>query len=134
VQDGDVLLLDIGTTVHQLSTHLHGRPVTVTTSKLAVDEVLVPDPDIELIVPGGVVRRNYKSLVGFLMEDCVRQVRAERLFMGTSGVRSDGTAVDKTAVEVPAAAAPPSADWRRSTLSSRRGGPTQARLGHWVWG
>jgi DeoR/GlpR family transcriptional regulator of sugar metabolism len=101
VQDGDVLLLDIGTTVHQLSTHLHGRPVTVMTSNLAVYEELVPDPDIELILLGGFVRRNYKSLVGFLTEDCVRQVRAGRLFMGTSGVRSDGTVVDTTAVEVP---------------------------------
>lgn len=101
VQGGDVLLLDIGTTVHQLSTHLHGKPVTVMTSNLAVYEELVPDPDIELILLGGVVRRNYKSLVGFLTEDCVRQVRAGRLFMGTSGVRSDGTVVDTTAVEVP---------------------------------
>jgi DeoR/GlpR family transcriptional regulator of sugar metabolism len=101
VEDGDVLLLDIGTTVHRLSTHLHGRPLTVMTSNLAVYEELVPDPDIELILLGGVVRRNYKSLVGFLTEDCVRQVRAGRLFMGTSGVRSDGTVVDTTAVEVP---------------------------------
>ncbi len=101
VRDGDVLLLDIGTTVHQLSTYLHGRSVTVMTSNLAVYEELVPDPEIELILLGGVVRRNYRSLVGFLTEDCVRQVRAGRLFMGTSGVRPDGTVVDTTAVEVP---------------------------------
>jgi DeoR/GlpR family transcriptional regulator of sugar metabolism len=101
VADGDVLLLDIGTTVHRLSTHLHGRPVTVMTSNLAVYEELVPDPAIELILLGGLVRRNYKSLVGFLTEDCVRQVRAGRLFIGASGVRADGTVVDTTAVEVP---------------------------------
>jgi DeoR/GlpR family transcriptional regulator of sugar metabolism len=101
VQDGDVLLLDIGTTVHRLATHLHGRPLTVMTTNLAVYEELVPDPDIELIVLGGVVRRNYRSLVGFLTEDCLRQVRADRLFLGTSGVRTDGTVIDTTAVEVP---------------------------------
>nr|WP_281352521.1 DeoR/GlpR family DNA-binding transcription regulator [Phytoactinopolyspora alkaliphila] len=101
VEDGDVLLLDIGTTVHQLSTHLHGRSVTVMTANLAVYEELVPDPEIELILLGGVVRRNYRSLVGFLTEDCLRQVRAGRLFMGTSGVRPDGTVMDTTAIEVP---------------------------------
>ncbi|NEE04317.1 DeoR/GlpR family DNA-binding transcription regulator [Phytoactinopolyspora halotolerans] len=101
VREGDVLMLDIGTTVHQFSTYLHGRSVTVMTSNLAVYEELVPDPEIELILLGGVVRRNYRSLVGFLTEDCVRQVRAGRLFMGTSGVRPDGTVVDTTAVEVP---------------------------------
>jgi hypothetical protein len=42
------------------------------TSNLPVYEELVPDPDIELILLGGLVRRN-KSLVGFLTEDCMRQ-------------------------------------------------------------
>nr|WP_281353470.1 DeoR/GlpR family DNA-binding transcription regulator [Phytoactinopolyspora mesophila] len=101
VRDGDVLLLDIGTTVHRLAAHLHGRSITVMTSNLAVYEELVPDPEIELILLGGVVRRNYRSLVGFLTEDCVRQLRAGRLFIGTSGIRPDGTIVDTTAVEVP---------------------------------
>ncbi|WP_184829256.1 DeoR family transcriptional regulator [Jiangella mangrovi] len=101
VEDGDVLLLDIGTTVHRLAMHLHGRKITVMTANMAVYEELVPDPDIELILLGGVVRRNYKSLVGFLTEDAVRQLRAGTLFMGTSGVRADGTVVDTTVVEVP---------------------------------
>ncbi|AYY14111.1 DeoR/GlpR transcriptional regulator [Actinobacteria bacterium YIM 96077] len=101
VRDGDVLLLDIGTTVHQLSKHLRGRSVAVMTANLAVYEELVPDPEIELILLGGVVRRNYRSLVGYLTEDSLRQVRASRLFMGTSGVRADGAVMDTTAIEVP---------------------------------
>ncbi|TDE00762.1 DeoR/GlpR family DNA-binding transcription regulator [Jiangella asiatica] len=101
VEDGDVLLLDIGTTVHRLAAHLRGRQVTVMTANMAVYEELVPDPDIELILLGGVVRRNYHSLVGFLTSDAVRQLRADKLFMGTSGVRSDGTLMDTTMDEVP---------------------------------
>ncbi|WP_298327969.1 DeoR/GlpR family DNA-binding transcription regulator [Haloactinopolyspora sp.] len=101
VSDGDVLLLDIGTTVHRLAVHLRGRQITVMTANMAVYEELVPDPDIELILLGGVVRRNYRSLVGFLTEDAVRQVRADTLFIGTSGVRADGTVMDTTVVEVP---------------------------------
>ncbi len=101
VEDGDVILLDIGTTVHRLAAHLRGRQVTVMTANMAVYEELVPDPDIELILLGGVVRRNYRSLVGFLTSDAVRQLRADKLFMGTSGVRSDGTLMDTTMDEVP---------------------------------
>lgn len=101
VEDGDVLLLDIGTTVHRLAVHLRGRQVTVMTANMAVYEELVPDPDIELILLGGVVRRNYRSLVGFLTSDAVRQLRADKLFIGTSGVRSDGTLMDTTLDEVP---------------------------------
>jgi DeoR/GlpR family transcriptional regulator of sugar metabolism len=69
--------LDIGITVHRLSTHPHGRLMTVMTSNLPVYEELVPDPDIELILLVGLVRRN-KSLVGFLTEDCFRAAATRR--------------------------------------------------------
>ncbi|MGH3385725.1 MAG: DeoR/GlpR family DNA-binding transcription regulator [Nocardioidaceae bacterium] len=101
VNDGDVLLLDIGTTVHGLATLLRGRPVTVVTSSLAVYEELAEDDTVELILLGGVVRRNYKSMVGFLTEQALRQVHAQRLFLGTSGIRPDGTVLDTTVAEVP---------------------------------
>jgi DeoR/GlpR family transcriptional regulator of sugar metabolism len=101
VDDGDVLLLDIGTTVHALARRLHERPVTVITSSLAVYEELADDAAVELILLGGMVRRNYRSMVGFLTEQALRQVHAQRLFLGTSGIRRDGTVLDTTVVEVP---------------------------------
>jgi len=101
VRDGDVLLVDIGTTTSHLARALHGREITVITSSLAVYEELAHDEAVELIVLGGVVRRNYRSLVGFLTEHAIRQVHADVLFLGTSGVRRDGSILDTTAVEVP---------------------------------
>src|SRR6266498_755191 len=100
VKDGDTILLDIGTTAHRFARELHGRTITVMTSNLAVYEELVDDPDIQLILLGGVVRRSYRSLVGYLTEDALRQVRADRLFLGCSGVRPDGLVMDTTVVEV----------------------------------
>ena len=101
VCDGDAVLLDIGTTTHRLAAHLHGRDITVLTSNLAVYEELADDHAVELILLGGVVRRNYRSMVGFLTEDALRQVRADRVFLGASGVRGDGSVMDDTVVEVP---------------------------------
>jgi len=101
VREGDVVLLDIGTTVHGLAAQLHGRSVTVVTSSLAVYEELAVDDAVELILLGGAVRRNYRSLVGFLTEHALRQIHAQRLFLGTSGIRPDGTVLDTTTVEVP---------------------------------
>lgn len=101
VQDGDAVLLDIGTTTHRLAAHLHGRNVTVLTSNLAVYEELADDEAVELILLGGVVRRNYRSMIGFLTEDALRQVRADRVFLGAAGVRGDGSVMDDTVVEVP---------------------------------
>jgi len=101
VRDGQTVLLDIGTTAHRISRQLRGRALTVITSNLAVYEELQDDKDIQLVLLGGVVRRDYRSLVGFLTEDNLRQVRADILFLGTSGVRPDGQILDTTAVEVP---------------------------------
>jgi DeoR/GlpR family transcriptional regulator of sugar metabolism len=101
VHDGDVVLLDIGTTVHGLAARLHGRAVTVVTSSLAVYDELAADDAVELILLGGAVRRNYRSMVGFLTEHALRQIHAQRLFLGTSGIRPDGTVLDTTTVEVP---------------------------------
>jgi DeoR/GlpR family transcriptional regulator of sugar metabolism len=101
VHEGDTVLLDIGTTTHLVAVYLHGRAVTVLTSNLAVYEELADDNAVELILLGGVVRRNYRSMVGFLTEDALRQVRADRVFLGAAGVRDDGSVMDDTVVEVP---------------------------------
>jgi DeoR family fructose operon transcriptional repressor len=101
VEDGDVLLLDIGTTALQLARQLHGRNVTVVTSNLAVYEELRDDDAVTLVLLGGRVRRNYRSLVGHMTETSLRALYADRLFLGTSGVLPDGRVLDTTDVEVP---------------------------------
>lgn len=101
VRDGDVLLIDIGTTTSALARALRGRRVTVLTSSLAVLDVLRDDPRVDLLLLGGVVRRAYHSLVGALTEDALAQVDADRAFLGASGIRPDGQVSDTTVVEVP---------------------------------
>jgi DeoR/GlpR family transcriptional regulator of sugar metabolism len=101
VPDGAVVLCDIGTSVHRVAAHLHGRPLAVVTNSLAVYEELKDDEAIDLVLLGGQVRRNYRSMVGFLTEQALEQVHADLLFLGTSGVRGDGSVMDTTTVEVP---------------------------------
>jgi DeoR/GlpR family transcriptional regulator of sugar metabolism len=101
VADGDVVLLDIGTTTARLARNLRGRRITVITSSLAVVDELRDDATVELLVLGGILRRNYLSFVGMLTEQALREVRANRLFLGTSGIGPDGQVMDSTLVEVP---------------------------------
>ncbi len=101
IGDGQSVLLDIGTTAYRLARQLHGRRLTVITSNLVVYEELADDEGIELVLLGGMVRREYRSLVGFLTEDNLRQLHADWLFLGTSGVRPGGQVMDTTVVEVP---------------------------------
>ena len=101
VPDGSVVLLDIGTTTSLVARFLRGRTVTVITSSLAVYDELRDDPVVDLMLLGGLVRTNYHSMVGFLTEQAIAQVQADLLFLGTSGVRTNGSVFDTTAVEVP---------------------------------
>jgi DeoR/GlpR family transcriptional regulator of sugar metabolism len=101
VANRQTVIIDVGTTTLQLARQLRGRELTVVTSNLAVIEELLPDPGIELVVLGGVVRRNYRSLVGMLAEDALRQLSADVAFLGASGMREDLSVMDTTMVEVP---------------------------------
>jgi DeoR/GlpR family transcriptional regulator of sugar metabolism len=101
VEDGQTVMLDIGTTTLQVARHLRGRSLTVVTTNLAVYEELLPEPGIELVLPGGVVRRNYLSLVGMLAEDTLRRLRADIAFLGTSGIDAELAVWDTTMIEVP---------------------------------
>jgi DeoR/GlpR family transcriptional regulator of sugar metabolism len=101
VEDGEVVLIDIGTTTARLAHALRRRRITVITSSLAVVDELRDDTDVQLLVLGGILRRNYLSMVGMLTEQALREVRAHRLFLGTSGIRRDGRVMDSTLVEVP---------------------------------
>ncbi|MEU8268463.1 DeoR/GlpR family DNA-binding transcription regulator [Sphaerisporangium sp. NPDC049002] len=102
VRDGDVVLLDVGSTTVRLARHLSGRRVTVVTSSLAVVDVLRGDSAVELLLLGGMLRRApHSSLVGVLTEEALRQVSADRVFLSASGVRPDGQVTDSTIAEVP---------------------------------
>jgi DeoR/GlpR family transcriptional regulator of sugar metabolism len=101
VKDGETVLVDIGTTAHRVARRLRGRSLTVITSSLAVVDELQDEAGIQLMVLGGMLWRDYRSLVGFMTEDNIRQVHADRLILGTSGVRPGGQVMDTTVVEVP---------------------------------
>jgi DeoR/GlpR family transcriptional regulator of sugar metabolism len=99
VHDGQVVLLDIGTTTLRIARALRGRPVTVVTSSLAVLDVLRDDLAVELVILGGTVRRNFQSLVGPLTLDALGNLRTDQLFLSCTGVHPDGSVVDDISVE-----------------------------------
>lgn len=101
VHDGDVIALDIGTTVAAMCPLLVDRSLTVVTASMAVVRELAAAPDVDVVVLGGLLRPNYDSLVGTLTEAALRQVRVDLAFLGTSGVRGDGAVLDSTPSEVP---------------------------------
>lgn len=101
VTDGSVIILDIGTTTPLVAQRLRGRDITVVTSSLAVFDELRDDESVRLVMLGGVVRRNYRTLVGSLAELALTQISADLVFLTCTGVRANGHVVDNMAVEAP---------------------------------
>lgn len=101
VRDGQTVMLDIGTTTLQIARHLRGRRVTLITTNLAALDELRDDDQVEVVLPGGLVRRNYRSTVGVLAEEALRQLNADVAFLGTSAIDSDLSVWDTTMIEVP---------------------------------
>lgn len=101
VDDGQVIALDIGTSVAAMCTELRHRELTVVTSSLAVVRALIDAPRIDLVVLGGTVRPSYQSMVGSLTTSAIRQLRVHTAFLGCAGVRPDGAVLDTTPSEVP---------------------------------
>lgn len=101
VAAGDVVIMDIGTTTPLLARELRGREITVITTNLAVFDELRDDDAVRLILLGGVVRRNYRSLVGSIAEQALSEVSADVVFLSCTGVRPNGHVVDNMAVEAP---------------------------------
>jgi DeoR/GlpR family transcriptional regulator of sugar metabolism len=100
VGDGDVVVLDIGSTTPLVARELRGRPVTIITSNLAVLDEVRGDDAVELVLLGGVLRRNQQSLVGPLAEQVVGHLSADVMFLSCTGVRG-GRVLDNMAVEAP---------------------------------
>ncbi|MFT0762313.1 DeoR/GlpR family DNA-binding transcription regulator [Scrofimicrobium sp. R131] len=101
VEDRQVVLLDIGTTVAMVARHLRDRPVTVVTASLAVVDELRDSSVTEVIVLGGVLRPSYLSLVGPMTQGALDYLAADVAFLGTSGIAPDLTVLDTTGTEVP---------------------------------
>jgi DeoR/GlpR family transcriptional regulator of sugar metabolism len=83
LRDGQVILLDSGTTALEVARHL--RPeleATVITNSPHVAVVLADHASVEVVVLGGMLEKNARALVGAATIEALRSVRADVLVLG----------------------------------------------------
>ena len=87
VDDGDTIILDVGSTALELAHALRGRSaLTVLTASLPAALALADQPGIRVIVTGGIVRAGETSLVGALAERAFDGFNCDTLFLGVGGI------------------------------------------------
>ena len=95
VPDGSSLFINIGTTTEEFARAITGRRgLLVITNNLHVVPILLPSPEIEVVVAGGLVRRADGGIVGEATMDMVSQFKVDIAVIGASALDEDGTLLD----------------------------------------
>mgnify|MGYP006277252049 FL=1 len=85
VEEGDTLLINTGSTTSQVLRNLCGKSMRVISSNVnAIMEV--EDPNIELLLTGGVFRKQSNSLIGFFAHSMLEQVCGSKAIIGVDGL------------------------------------------------
>lgn len=95
------LFLNIGTTTEAVAVELlshHG--LLVVTNNMNIAHILSANPDIEVVVTGGQLRRSDAGLIGDLTKATIRQFRFDFAVIGCSALREDGDILDYDIREV----------------------------------
>ncbi len=86
IENGDTIILDSGTTTIEITKHLSKlSDLTIITNALNVANQLVDLENINVIIPGGFLRKNSMSLIGATAEDSFKNYFCDKLFLAVDG-------------------------------------------------
>lgn len=87
VNPGDTIIIDSGTTTLEMANQLpKDIELTVITNAINIANVLSGHHNINVIVPGGILRQNSLSLVGPLAEQTLNSFHVDKAFLGVDGI------------------------------------------------
>lgn len=96
VDDGMTVMILAGSTTAAMLPHLAGRSLTVVTNGLDIGHTLAAEPDITVVMLGGVLHREQMTLLGPLTEQSMADLHVDALFAGAWGISPDvGVTGDK---------------------------------------
>ncbi len=86
IEEGNTIVLDSGSTTFEVAKNLSKfEELTVITNAINVANLLAEFKNINVIVPGGALRKNSLSLVGILAEKGFKNYFCDQLFLGVDG-------------------------------------------------
>jgi DeoR family glycerol-3-phosphate regulon repressor len=89
------IFLNIGTSTEAVARELlHHRKLLVVTNNIHVSNILMANPDCEIIVTGGSLRRSDGGLVGKVAADTIGAFKFDLAVIGCSSIDSDGDLLD----------------------------------------
>lgn len=100
IKPGESIFLDSSSTVLQIAKYLDKEShLFVVTNSLYIANELTQYPNIELIMLGGLLRYDSKTLVGPLTEKNIKDFKIDKAFLGISAINKKGELTDPNIYE-----------------------------------
>lgn len=91
VHDGDTIVIDGGTTTIEFARALgHRKNLTVVVNDIDIAALLEKNPNINIIVIGGNMRKGLHCMVGPSAVSALSELRVDKAFIATNGLTEDG--------------------------------------------
>ncbi|MDZ7708834.1 MAG: DeoR/GlpR family DNA-binding transcription regulator [Roseovarius sp.] len=101
IPEATSLFLDIGTTTEAVAQALiDHRDLMVVTNNMNVAHILLANPDCEIVLAGGALRRSDSGLVGHLTARSIENFKFDHAILGCSALDEDGDMLDFDIQEV----------------------------------
>ncbi len=87
IKDGNTIIMDSGSTTIEVAKHIaQKKDLKVITNSLPIAYILAESDDIEVIMPGGVLRGQMKSLKGSMTEKNILSFNCDIAFIGVDSI------------------------------------------------
>jgi len=87
IHDGDIILLDTGTTTIQLAARMaHLNNITVITNDMDIAATVESFPGISVILIGGVLRKGFHCAVGLFANKLLSEIHVDTAFMAANAI------------------------------------------------
>jgi DeoR/GlpR family transcriptional regulator of sugar metabolism len=90
IKDGETIFLGSGTTTLEVARKLEGKKnLTVITNAINIAHFLAGNPDINVIVTGGVLRHSELSMIGYIVEHTLKELHADKVILSMRAISVD---------------------------------------------
>jgi DeoR family fructose operon transcriptional repressor len=101
VENGEVVILDSGSTTFEVATHLDKKDITVITNDIKIAMEVAHKPNMSLIVTGGFLEKSVYTLVGPNTEDFLSKIHVNKTFLGADAISLEYGITNRTMQEIP---------------------------------
>lgn len=89
VNDGDVIIIDSGSTTFRLVQYIQNKKITVITNDIKIGYELASKQNIKLIMCGGEAQKHLYTLIGSTSELFFKNIHVNKLFLGGDAVNKE---------------------------------------------